>query len=800
MYIYKDSSKSINERVSDLMSRMSVEQKIDQITCLVTITPDIPNFKEYIPNGIGNVGAFTLADNPEIIAEYTYKLQKFLLEETELGIPALVHCEAAAGAQYTGASVFPSAIAQASTFNMESIYQMAEIIKEQMLAMGFRQALSPVLDITRDPRWGRITETYGEDPTLVSAMGSAFVRGMQGKNKSKGIATTAKHFVGHGVTEGGLNMSRSLISERELYEVHCKPFQAAITEGELMGVMNSYSSIDGEPIACSRKLLTNILRRDLGFSGIVVSDYISIDRIVDPFAVAESYHEAGLKALEAGLDVEYPRPKGYTYEIVQAIEEGRLDENILNLAVQRVLTTKFELGLFENPYPERDLIKSSLNKKTTNEFNENLSRESIILLKNSNELLPLDKEIKNIAVIGPHADSVRSFFSTFSYPAVIDMTSSRDEDGQEFEEPGLIIYDIEQKYPGELRDSSPKIEKQIRNKFKNSKSLFQAISDYLPNSTVKYAKGINCAGSDVSGVEYALSIAAEADVVIMTIGGKSGWGITSTAGEGLDSTNIDLPGKQEEFARKVFALNKKTVVMHFDGRPLSNEYIASHFDSIIEAWQPGEFGGQALTSVLFGDYNPAGRLPVTAARNAGQIPIYYSLPRGSGYVGAGKTGMIRNPFGYINDTAYPLYYFGHGLSYTKFEYKNLVIKKDIVNAGDEVTVCVDIKNIGKYDGDEVVQLYFSDITASMVRPEIELLGFKRLFLKSEETKTIEFKFKVDQIAFLDINMNWKLEAGQIKLMLGASSNDIRLDQKFLIENDAIIDQKKRGFYATAEVL
>lgn len=799
MQKYKNPLLTIEERINDLMSRMTFEQKIDQITCLVTISNEIPDFRDYIPNGIGNVGAFTVAENAEEIAEYALRVQEYLVKETPLGIPALIHCEACSGAQFTEANVFPSAIAQASTFDTEIVKRMAEVIREQMIAVGFRQALSPVFDIARDARWGRITETYGEDPTLTSAMGNAFVSGIQTDHLENGIIATAKHFVGHGITEGGMNMGRNLITERELYEIHCKPFQAAITECNLKSVMNSYCSINGEPVVGSRKILDEVLRKNLGFAGFVVSDYISVDRLVDPFCVSETYEEAGIRAIKAGLDVEYPRPKGFTYKMKEAVENGRLDMETIDNAVRRVLKAKFELGLFENPFPDIEKLRSLLHKKESDELNEKIALESLTLLKNNNEVLPLNKDIKKIAVIGPHGDSVRSYFGTFSYPAVIDMTTAREEDGQLFEEEGLIIYDIEQKYIGQIRDVSPRVEKKIKKNFKNIKSLYEALKEYLPNSEVMYAKGINCAGTDIGGMEEAVNCAAQADVVILTLGGKNGWGITSTVGEGVDSTDIDLPGMQEEFARKIYALHKKTVVLHFDGRALSNEFVANSFDAIMEVWQPGEMGGQALCKVIFGEYNPAGRLPVTAPRNVGQLPVYYSLPRGSGYVGAGHTGMIRNPNGYINDTAFPLYYFGHGLSYTSFEYSNLTVRKAEVYADEEIQVSVDIKNTGGRNGDEVVQLYCSDEYSSMVRPEMELAGFKRITLNKGEKKTVTFSFKVSQLSFMNEDMEWVVEAGNIKLLVGASSKDIRLSDTVKILDTKVVDQKTRGFYAKAYV-
>lgn len=796
---YRNKDLPVEERVEDLLDRMTFEEKIDQITCLVTIADDIPEFENYIPNGIGNVGAFTVADTVEPIVEYADKLQKYLVNHTRLGIPALIHCEASAGAQFTEADVFPSAIAQASTFDTEVVGEMTDIIRKQMYYVGFRQALSPVVDITRDPRWGRITETYGEDAALTSAMASAFVKGIQGDELKEGVLATAKHFVGHGITEGGLNMGRNIVSERDMREIHCKPFQCAITEAGLKSVMNSYCSVNGEPVVGSKKMLTDILRGEMGFQGFVVSDYLSLDRLVDPFAVAENFEEAGIRAIQAGLDVEYPRSKGFSYKMKESIESGRLSMDIIDQAVRRVLTQKFELGLFENPYPDLEKLKKYLHLKSADELNEKIAAESFTLLKNENKTLPLSKKIKKIAVIGPHADNIRSLFGTFSYPAVLDMTMSREEDGQEFEEPGLIIYDVEQKYKGEIREVSPRVNRKIQKEFPNSRTLCAALKEYLPEAEVVYAQGINCSGDNTGGMEEALQVAAGADVILLTIGGKNGWGVTSTVGEGIDSTDIDLPGRQEEFARRVYDLHKKTVVLHYDGRPLSNEFVASHFDAIMEVWQPGEYGSQALCKVLFGEQSPSGHLPVTVARNVGQLPVYYGLPRGSGYVSAGHTGMIRNKNGYINDTAEPLYYFGHGLSYTEFTYSDLQTDKKNINPDDTVKVTFTVKNTGEYDGAEVAQLYFSDKVASMVRPTKELAGFVRIFLKKGEKKKVVFEIKVSQFAFLDEEMKWKVEKGEIELLVGASCEDIRLSDIVSISEDDYIDGKTRGFYAKAVV-
>lgn len=797
---YRDASAPIEERVEDLMSRMSLKQKIDQITCLFTSGEGMPDFEKLVPEGIGNVGAMSVADRVEDIAEYSYRLQKHLVENTEFGIPALLHVEAISGGLFTGATAFPSAIGQASTWDPEIISQMTDTIRKQMMAVGFRHALSPVLDICRDSRWGRLGETYGEDPTLAAAMGSAFVQGLQGHNDKEAIIATGKHFVGHGASEGGLNMAQHLASERALREIHCKPFQAAITEAGLMSVMNSYGMINNEPIASSKYILTDLLRDEMGFDGIVVSDYISLDRLVDPFCTAATYEEAGIQGLKAGIDVEYPKPTCYNYKLIDAVREGKLTEEDINKAVRRVLRIKFRLGLFENPYPDREQIPHIFGRGVGNDVSMKMAQEVLTLLKNDKQTLPLSKKIKKIAVIGPHADSMRSFFGSFSYAGTLDMILTRQEEDQtDPSDPNSIVNKIEQRYPGDIREISPRVEKRIRKTYPENKTLYEAIRDYLPEAEVKCAVGCNFAGNNLSGMDYALGIAAEADVVILTLGGKYGWGTTSTVGEGIDSSDIGLPGKQEDFAKAVYELHKKTVVIHFDGRPLSSEYVASHFDAILEAWQPGQFGGDAIATVLFGDYTPGGHLTVTVARNTGQLPLYYSFPRGSGYVSAGHPGMIENPYGYINDTAFPLYCFGHGLSYTQFLYEKTELTKQRIKPDETIECNVWITNNGEYDGDEVIQLYVSKTVSTMVRPEKELVAFKRVHLDCGKTKKIVFRIQASQLAFLDNNMNWKVEQGEYRLLIASSSEDVRNEVKFIITDNLLIDERTRSFYGKAEV-
>lgn len=795
---YEDKTLSADERADDLLQRMSLEEKLQQIMCCFAAGNNVVSVETLIPEPVGNVGVVLDADNAKQMKHYCEAIQQHIIKKSKWGIPALLHIEAISGGMFAGAATFPSAIGQAATWDPELVYQMANIIREQIAAAGLRHALSPVLDISRDPRWGRLGETYGEDPTVASAMGTAFILGMQGQEKDLRVAATGKHFVGHGAPEGGLNMAQEVLPERLLKEVHCKPFQAAISKANLLGVMNSYSMLNGEPIASSKYILTDLLRKEMKFNGAVVSDYIALDRLVDPFHTAEDFLDAGIQGLKAGMDVEYPEPHCYSRELESAVADGRLPVSYVDRAAYRVLKLKFEIGLFDQPFASAETFETAFSPEYWEKVSSQMAHETITLLKNENKTLPLSKNVKKIAVIGPHADSMMAFFGSFSYPASLDMNMTREEvEWTTYQELDSSVNHIEQRFPGDLRDCSPRIEKKIRTLYPDNMTIAQAIRAAVPEAMVVSSMGCNAVGNNLSNMEDALAAAAEADVVVLTLGGKCGWGVTSTAGEGVDSTDIGLPGLQETFARQVYALHKKTVVVHIDGRPLSSEYVASHFDAILEAWQLGQFGGTAIADVLFGDHNPGGHLTVTAARNAGQVPVYHSLPRGSGYIGAGHTGMIKNNNGYINDTALPLYCFGHGLSYTQFTYRNFHVKTDRIAPDEKIFCSVDIENTGDYDGDEVVQIYISDEVSSVVRPEIELVGFKRIHLEKGQTKSVSFTLSPSQLAFLDLSMQWKVEKGNYQLKVGSSCFDIRGNASFALTEDFFVDQAEREFYADA---
>jgi beta-glucosidase len=690
---------------------------------------------------------------------------------------------------------------------------MARIIRRQMVSVGYRQALSPVMDVARDPRWGRVGETYGEDPALNAAMSVAFTRGLQGEDLKTGAVVTGKHFLGYGVSEGGLNMASNPITKRELREVYAKPFQAAITEARLQSVMNSYGTIDNDMIIQSGEILTALLRDEMNFKGLVVSDYMSIDRLVN-HRLARGFRDAGIKALKAGLDVECPIPQAYTALLSEAVRAGELDEALVDRSVRRVLETKFMLGLFENPYPFADMAKEAYGNPAYRAHSLKAARESIVLLKNDG-LLPLSRDLKTIAVVGPHGDSLRLLFGCYTFPASIEMALGRSmgdmagmgDPGNSEENPWAGVFEGPPEDDGfvqsepmtgsEVLREHPDVTKAVQALFgEKTPTILASIKAKCPNARVIYAEGCEVAGTDRSKFAAALDAARQADVVIMTLGGKYGWGLNCTVGEGIDCDDIGLSGIQEDFAREIGALGKPTVLVHMDARPLSFPWAQDHLNAILENWYPGITGGEALADVLFGDYNPAGRMPITAPRNPGQIPVYQGQKAGNSYYSRKTKGVLSR---YAEGLTEPLYYFGEGRSYTQFEYRDLKVTEK-AGSGAAVEISCTVQNTGPRDGEEVVQLYVSDDLATMLRPYKEFAGCMRIPLKAGESRRLRFTLRPSQFAFLNQDMKWVVEEGDMTVLVGASSEDIRLTGTFHIEDSAEIEGSGRGFYARAELI
>ncbi|MFF2347671.1 glycoside hydrolase family 3 N-terminal domain-containing protein [Pseudarthrobacter sp. NPDC058119] len=796
-YSSEDQPTKNQSRVDALIARMSREQKVAQLQGTIPFAGQLEHSLSGFPDGLGAALGFSAGASIPGDADYFEEIQSISSERSGMGIRALLHGEAVTGWTGMGGTVFPSAIGLGATWNPPTVQAMSDLIRRQMLAVGVRHALSPVMDVARDPRWGRVGETYGEDPTLAAAMSVAFVRGIQGADLRDGIAATGKHFLGYSSPMGGLNVTSNAITPRELREVYAKPFQAAISEAGLASIMNSYGSIDGELVTTSPHLLTGLLRGEMGFEGPVVSDYMSINLAVD-LNLVTTPEDGGVKALQAGLDVELPIPYGFGQGLIKAIECGELDEAVLDRAVHRLLTLKHRLGLLDGAKARKETITEAFDPLSTRPYTLRSAREAIVLLKNDG-ILPLAKNIQKVAIIGPHGNSLRLFFGCYTAPAGIDLTLS----GNLSEMAGML--DLPDMTNGaaatkqapmfegsKVRSEPPQVEAAIRAVLEGrTPTIVESVQAKLPDATIVWEQGCDIAGTRRTGFDAAITAATDADVVLLTLGGKYGWGSSCTSGEGIDTDDIGLPGVQEELAKRILETGTPAIFVHMDARPLSSEYVAEHFPAVIENWFPGETGGQALADVLFGDYNPAGRLPMTAARHAGQIPVYAAHRRSDSF-----SGTVLNR--YFDGNKTPLFVFGHGLSYTSFEYSDLAVDSSVRSDGT-VEISCSVTNSGSRDGDEVVQLYVRDEFASMVRPVQELAGFARVHLTAGQTRTVRFTVRADQFAFLDANMQWVVEAGDMGVRIGASSNDLRLKGSFRIEDNAVIDSARRGFYATVAV-
>ncbi|MBI5929734.1 MAG: glycoside hydrolase family 3 C-terminal domain-containing protein [Chloroflexi bacterium] len=755
---------SIGERVDYLLSQMTLEEKLAQLgsvwaTDLIDSKRRFEETKarQKITAGIGHVsrvGAVTLL-KPQESATVANAIQRFLVEQTRLGIPAIVHEESCAGYMAREATTFPQAIGLAATWAPELVEEMAGVIRTQMRAVGAHHGLAPVLDVCRDPRWGRVEETFGEDPYLISRIGVAYVRGLQNHDLSEGVVATGKHFLGYGVSEGGLNWAPAHISPREMREIYAVPFWAAIQEAGLASMMNAYHELDGIPCGASKELMVDFLRDEMGFDGVVVSDYFTLDMLKVYHRVAADKEDAARQALEAGIDVELPATDCYGDPLQQALDKGCIDMNLIDVSVKRVLRQKLQLGLFENPYVDTGKIPTVFNTPPQRDLSLELARKSLVLLKNADQLLPLAPDLTSIAVIGPGADSIRLLQGDYHYPSHIE---------------GVVISEINTEAPTPMRDLA---DVDFLQHFVPSVSVLAGIQAMVSSQTqIHYAPGCEVMSQDTTGFAEAVAAAQKSQVAVVVVAEKSGLSKASTTGESLDRADLGLYGVQQQLVEAIYATGTPVVVVLLNGRPLSIPWIAEHVPAIIEAWLPAQEGGTAIAEVLFGKTNPSGRLPMSIPHSAGQIPVFYNH-KASG----GRTHWQGD---YIDMTTRPLFAFGYGLSYTQFEYHHLQITPSSVEAHDTVNIQVEIQNVGDYSGDEVVQLYLCDPISSVTRPVQELKGFKRLTLAPGERKTITFHLDVRHMAFFDRQMQFVVEPGEIRVMVGSASSDIRLTGSFTI--------------------
>ena len=779
---YRNPTLAVDDRVEDLLAQMTVDEKIGQLgsiwvyEVLEKMAFSATKAAPLLAGGLGQVtrmgGASSLA--PVALADLANQIQKYLLEQTRLGIPAIVHEECCSGYMARNATCFPQMIGAASTWEPELVEAMTGVIRTQMRAVGAHQGLSPILDIARDPRWGRTEETFGEDPYLVARMGVAYVRGLQGQDLHEGVMATGKHFAGYGVSEGGMNWAPPHLNPRELREVYLMPFEAAVKEGKLASMMNGYHEVDGIPCGSNRALLTDLLRGEWGFDGIVVSDYFAINQLFGYHEIAASKEVAAVMALQAGLDVELPGTDCYGDPLRRALESGLLSMDVLDLSVRRVLRMKFLLGLFEQPFVDVGRVPAVFDTSDQRVLARDIARKSMILLKNDQNLLPLPKTIGTLAVIGPNADSVRNLVGDYAYPCHIETLVEMQASGNVFNMPKLDSL--------ELVDN-----------FVPIKSILQVLHERLGSGVdVRYAQGCDVLDVSTDGFAAAVATAQAADVAILVMGDRAGLTDPCTTGEARDRAELGLPGVQEELVKAVLATGTPVVLVLVTGRPAAIPWISEHAQAIVEAWLPGEEGAEAVVDVLFGDYNPGGKMPITTPRGVGQIPIYY------GHKASGGRSQWKGA--YVEMSNKPLYPFGFGLSYTTFALENLQLDRTTARAGETFTVSVDVTNTGARAGDEVVQVYIRFTGASVTRPVKELKGFQRLQLADGERKNVRFTLAVNQCAYLDEDMRLVVEPGTIEVMVGTSSEELPLRGAVAVEGEVAQVKRDGAFFCQVEVV
>jgi beta-glucosidase len=751
--IYKDAARSVEERTEDLLSRMTLEEKVAQMLGVWQQKPtmlvddggnfDLAKASTHFASGagLGQVGRPSDAGGGRTarqMAELTNDIQAFFVGHSRLGIPVIFHEECLHGHAAPEGTSFPQPIGLGATFDPDLIERLYAMTAAEARARGTHQALTPVVDVAREPRWGRVEETFGEDPYLVARLGVAAVRGFQGDARFKDkrhVIATLKHFAAHGQPESGTNCAPANVSMRILREVFLSTFKAAIEEAGAMSVMASYNEIDGVPSHANRWLLEEVLRKEWGFTGFVVSDYFAIRELHERpelygHHLAHDGREAALLAARAGVDIELPDPDCYPH-LTELVREGTLPESVIDDRIRPMLRAKFQLGLFDDPYVDPDVAERIVREPAHGDLALEAARKTITLLKNDAGVLPLNVtngHIRSIAVIGPNAD--RIMLGGYS---------------------GVPRHTI---------------------------TALQGIRDRAPAGvTVLYHEGcrITIGGSwsaddvtpsdpdpDRHSIREAASLAAQADVVVLAVGDNEQTSREAWASNHLgDRPSLDLVGRQDELIDAIAATGKPIVALLFSGRPASVRNLVEKSAAILELWYLGQDSGRAIADVLFGDVNPGGKLPITLPRSVGHVPAYYNY----------KPSARR---GYLFDAIDPLFAFGYGLSYTSFTFSHVRLEQDAIALTDSTQLLVDVTNSGNRRGDEVVQLYIRDVVSSVTRPVKELKGFQRVTLDPGETRTVALPITPDRLAFYDIDMVWRVEPGEFRIMVGSSSRDVDL--------------------------
>lgn len=758
--VYKDSSAPVEDRIQDLLNIMTIDEKIGQL-CFPTgwemydkldnqsVKPSDIFIERTNNMPLGGFWATLRADpwtqktlltglTPELAAKALNELQQYVIENTRLGIPLLFAEETMHGHMAIGATVFPTGLSQGSTWNPQLIQEMGKVIALETRLQGAHIGYGPILDLAREPRWSRVEETFGEDPFLISKLGVSVVVGLQGNDFKSGrnVYSTPKHFVSYGIPVGGHNGQQAIIGKRALFSDHLMPFRE-VSKAGVKTIMTSYNSVDGIPATSHKYLLKDILRDKWGFNGFVFSDLQSIEGIAGTHRAAPSIKHAAALALDAGVDADLGG-NAYGRNLKQALSEGLITMENIDIAVANILRLKFEMGLFENPYVEPSKAKQVARNQKHKDLAREIAREGTVLLKNSNNILPLKDNIGSIAVIGPNADNI--------YNQLGDYTAPQERD--------------------------------------NIITVLDGIKNRVSSKTiVRYAKGCNIRDTSESDLDEAVEIANQSDIVVLVIGGSSARDFKTEyietgaatisdnklevlsdmeSGEGYDRKTLKLLGDQEELLNKLHETGKPLIVVYIQGRPLNMNNASEKADALLTAWYPGQEGGNAIADIIFGDYNPSGRLSISVPRSVGQLPVYYSLGKQTDYV---------------EGTSAPLYSFGYGLSYTDFVYSDLKIDA----AGENIIVNCKVTNTGDRDGSEVVQLYIRDNVSSTYTPPIQLKGFKKTPIKKGKTEEIEFILTQDDLALYNIEMNRVTEEGEFTVMVGSASNNIHLRGRFFIE-------------------
>ncbi|MBD9344656.1 MAG: beta-glucosidase [Phocaeicola dorei] len=747
MDLYENPKAPLEERVQDLLSQMTLEEKSCQMATLYgsgrVLKDALPqdNWKtEVWKDGIGNIdeehnglGTF----KSEYSFPYTkhvdakHAIQRWFVEETRLGIPVDFTNEGIRGLCHDRATYFPAQCGQGATWNKELIARIGEVEAKEAVALGYTNIYSPILDIAQDPRWGRCVETYGEDPYLVGELGKQMITSLQKHN----LVATPKHFAVYSIPVGGRDGKTRTdphVAPREMRTLYIEPFRMAFQEARALGVMSSYNDYDGEPITGSYHFLTEILRQEWGFKGYVVSDSEAVEFISSKHKVANTYEDGIAQAVNAGLNIRthFTPPADFILPLRKAVADGKISQETLDKRVAEILRVKFWLGLFDNPYRGNGKqAEQIVHSKEHQAVSLEAARQSLVLLKNEMNLLPLSKSLRSIAVIGPNADERTQLICRYG-PA-----------------------------------NAP------------IKTVYQGIKERLPHTEVIYRKGCDIIDphfpesevldfpkttEEARLMEEAIHAAKQAEVVVMVLGGNE-----LTVREDRSRTSLNLPGRQEELLKAVCATGKPVVLVLLDGRASSINYAAAHVPAILHAWFPGEFCGQAVAEALFGDYNPGGRLAVTFPKSVGQIPFAFPF----------KPGSDESSSTSVYGVLYP---FGHGLSYTTFSYGDLKISPLRQGVQGDINISCKIKNTGKIKGDEVVQLYLRDEVSSVTTYTKVLRGFERISLEAGEEQMVHFRLRPQDLGLWDKNMNFRVEPGKFKVMIGSSSTDIRLHGRFEI--------------------